>query len=81
MVILLIVTILKKKTGQVDTDVFNTFDIELSSIQEEYKRLKSSGALTNADEIMLDASVATELTIAIRDVAKEILDEIIKKIT
>ncbi|WP_290123044.1 hypothetical protein [Fructilactobacillus florum] len=43
--------------------------------------MKSSGALTNADEIMLDASVATELTIAIRDVAKEILDEIIKKIT
>ncbi|WP_056961422.1 hypothetical protein, partial [Fructilactobacillus florum] len=70
----------EKKTGQVDTDVFNTFDIELSSIQEEYKRLKSSGALTNADEIMLDASVATELTIAIRDVAKEILDEIIKKL-
>lgn len=64
--------------GQVDANPIKSFEVALSSIQGEYNRLKGSGALTDADEIMLDAAAASALANSIRDEAETCLNDIIK---
>ncbi|USS90566.1 hypothetical protein [Fructilactobacillus carniphilus] len=68
------------RTGQVVASPFQKFDLKLRLLQDEYHDLQSSGALTDADKIMLDAAAAMALTTAIRDGATESLDAIINKL-